>query len=64
LLLLEHGLSGSMQSAMLSTENSFDNICQILEHVKAISYLHRHGSPASDSLGIGAGPITGDERDR
>jgi hypothetical protein len=64
LLQLEHRLSGSVQSAVLSTENSFHNIGEVLEHVKAIGHLHGQGSTTSDSFGVGPSPVAGDELDR
>jgi len=64
MLLLEHRLSGGVQSALVSTENSFHNIRQVLEHVKAISHLHGCGSTTSDCLGVGSGPVPSDELDR
>jgi hypothetical protein len=64
LLLLKYRLGGGVQSALLSTDNSFDNIRQVLEYVKAISHLHGRGSTTSDSFGIGPSPVAGDEFDR
>jgi hypothetical protein len=62
--LLEHRLSGSVQRALLSTEHAFDNIRQVLEHVKAISHLHGRRGTASDSFGVGTSPVAGNELDR
>ncbi len=64
LLLLEHRLSGSVQSVVLPTEHSFHHIRQVLEHMKAISHLHGCGSTTSDSFGVGPGPVPGHDLDR
>src|ERR687897_68765 len=61
LVLLEHSLGCSVQSALLATQHSLDDIGQVLEQMKAISHLHCAWSSTSDSFGEGPGPITGDE---
>jgi hypothetical protein len=63
-LLLDHGLSGSVQRALLSAEHAFHQIRQILDDMKAIGHLHGSGSTASDSFGEGPSPVAGDELDR
>jgi len=61
LLLLEYRLGCGMQSGLLATQYSLDDLGQVLEQMKAICHLNCTGSRTSDGFREGPGPVAGDE---
>jgi len=53
-----------VQNYLLATEDTFDNVGQVLEHVKAIRHLHRQWRAAANSFGVCASSVASHDLNR
>jgi hypothetical protein len=63
-LLLQHRSSAGVKFKLVPTEYAFDDVSQVLEHMKAIRHLHGQWRGAANSFGVRASSVASHKLNR